>query len=83
MCSWRLNPFPISFCTLFISQIYVQTSLLNYNWNDENLAKFSDNETVELLLYGSLTFDSDQNHEISSSCVGFVLKSERFDGSLL
>ena len=50
---------------------------------DVNIAKFSDNEIVFLLLYGSPKFDTDQNHKISSSCIGFILKSERFDGSLL
>ena len=28
---WRLNLFPISFCTAIISQGYVQPSLVNYN----------------------------------------------------
>ena len=38
---------------------------------------------MELLLYGSPKFDSDQNHKILSSCIGFISKSERFDGSQL
>ena len=50
---------------------------------DANIAKFSDNEIVELLLYASPKFDSDQNHKIFSSCISFTLKSGRFDGSLL
>ena len=50
---------------------------------DVNIAKFSDNEIVDLLLYGSPKFDTDQNHKILSSCISFILKSERFDGSLL
>ena len=50
---------------------------------DANIAKFSDNEIVDLLLYGSPKFDTDQNHKILSSCISFILKSERFDGSLL
>ena len=48
-----------------------------------NIAKFSDNEITELLLCGDPKFDTDQNHKISSSCISFILKSERFDGSLL
>ena len=50
---------------------------------DANIAKFSDNEIVDLLLYGSPKFDTDQNHKILSSCISFILKSERFDGSIL
>ena len=50
---------------------------------DVNIAKFSDNEIVDLLLYGSPKFDTDQNHKILSSCISFILKSERSDGSLL
>ena len=50
---------------------------------DANIAKFSDNEIVDLLLYGSSEFDTDQNHKILSSCISFFFKSERFDGSLL
>ena len=43
---------------------------------------FSD-EIVDLHLYGSPKFDADQNHKILSSCISLILKSERFDGSLL
>ena len=50
---------------------------------DANIIKFSDNEIVELLLCGSPKFDTDQNHKILSVCISFILKSERFDGSLL
>ena len=49
---------------------------------DPNIAKFSDIEIVDLLLYGSPKFDTDQNHKILSSCISFILKSERFDDSL-
>ena len=50
---------------------------------DVNIAQFSDNEIVDLLLYSSPKFDKDQNHKILSSPISFILKSERFDGSLL
>ena len=51
---------------------------------DANIAyKFSDNEIVVLLLYGSPKFDTDQNQKILSSQISFILKSQRFDGSLL
>ena len=48
-----------------------------------NTVKLSDNEIVYLLLYGSPKFDADQNSKILSSCISFILKSERSDGSLL
>ena len=50
---------------------------------DANIVKLSDNKIVDLLLYGSSKFDTDQNHKILSFCINFILKSERFDGSLL
>ena len=50
---------------------------------DVNIEKFSDNEIVDSLPYGSPRFDTDQNHKILSSCISFILKSERLDGSLL
>ena len=42
---------------------------------DVNIPNFPDSETVELILYGSPKFDLNQNTKI--------LRSERFDGSLL
>ena len=36
---------------------------------DVNIVKFSDTEIVDLLLYGSPKFDTDQNHKIFSSCI--------------
>ena len=50
---------------------------------DAYITKFSDNEIVDLLLYGSPEFDTNQNYKILSSCISFILKSERFNGSLL
>ena len=50
---------------------------------DVNITKFSDNEIVDLLLYGSPKFETDQNHKILSSCISFILNSERFDSLLL
>ena len=48
-----------------------------------NTVKLSDNEIVHLVLYGSPKFDADQNPKILSSCISFISKSERSDGSLL
>ena len=38
---------------------------------------------MDLLLYGCPKFHTDPNHKILSSFIRFVLKSERFGGSLL
>ena len=50
---------------------------------DAYIPKFSDNKIVDLLLYDSPKFGTDQNYKIFSSCISFILKPERFDGSLL
>ena len=59
---WRLNPFPISFFTFIIWQTYVRPTLLHDLQSiDINILSFSDNELVDLLLYGSPKFNC--NHE--------------------
>ena len=49
---------------------------------DRNIPSFSDNELVDLLLYGSPNFNLNQNNKILSSSISFIIKSERFSGSL-
>ena len=43
----------------------------------------SENELVDLLLYGSPKFNSSRNNKILSSSISFIVKAERFSGSLL
>ena len=50
---------------------------------DENILNQSDNEMVELLLYGSNKFKFQQNCSILKSSIKFIIKSERFSGSLI
>ena len=50
---------------------------------DENMLDQSDNEIVELLLYGSKRFNFQQNCSLFESAIKFILKSKRFDGLLL
>ena len=45
---------------------------------DANIPSFSDNELVDLLLYGSSNFNLSQNNKILSSSISFIIKSERF-----
>ena len=78
---WKLNPFPISFFTAIISQTYV-TLFDDLQSVDRNIPSFSDNELVDLLLYGSPHFNLNQNNKILSSSISFIIKSERFSGSL-
>ena len=47
---------------------------------DENILNQSDNETAELLLYGSGKFKLEQNCSILRSAIKFIIKSERFSG---
>ena len=49
---------------------------------DRNIPSFSDNELVDLLLYGSPNFNLNRNNKILSSSISFITKSERFSGSL-
>ena len=50
---------------------------------DANIPSFSDNELMDLVLYGSLKFNSNQNNKILSSSISFIIKSEGFSDSLL
>ena len=50
---------------------------------DENILNQSDNETAELLLYGSGKFKLEQNCSILRSAIKFIIKSERFSGSIV
>ena len=68
----RLSLFPIFFCTVNELQSV-----------DENILNQSDNEMVELLLYGSNKFKFQQNCSILKSSIKFIIKSERFSGSLI
>ena len=50
---------------------------------DENILNQSDNEMVELLLYGSNKFKFQQNCSILKPSIKFIIESERFSGSLI
>ena len=53
-------------------------------WNHElNILNQSDNETMELLLYGSKKFDFQQNCNLLDPAIRFILKSRRFNGRML
>ena len=49
---------------------------------NRNIPSFSDNELVDLLLYVSPNFNLNRNNKILSSSISFIIKSERFSGSL-
>ena len=50
---------------------------------DENIFNQPDNEIAELLLYGSSKFKLEQNYSILRSSIKFIIKSERFSGSIV
>ena len=58
------------------------TLLDDLQWVDRNIPSFPDNKLVDLLLYGSPNFNLNQNNKILSSSISFIIKSERFSGSL-
>ena len=83
MCSLEIESLPHFFlyCHYFTS---IRLTLFSELQSvDADIVKFSDNEIADLLLYGSPKSDTDQNHKILSSCMSSILKSGRFDGSLL
>ena len=49
---------------------------------DRKITGFPDNELVDLLLYESPNFNLNQNNKILCSSICFIIKSERFSGSL-
>ena len=49
---------------------------------DRSIISFPDNELVDLILYGTPNFNLNQNNKILSSSISFIIKSERFSGSL-
>ena len=59
---WRLNAFPISFCTVIISQtcatLLGDLLLGDLQSVDTNIPSFSDSELVDLLFSGSPNFNS-------------------------
>ena len=50
---------------------------------DENILNQFDNEIAELLLYGSSKFKLEQNYGILRSFIKFIIKLERFSGSIV
>ena len=50
---------------------------------DENILNQSGNEIAELPLYGSNKFKLEQNYSILRSSIKFIIKSERFSGSIV
>ena len=61
----------------------IHSTLLNELQSiDINLLNQENDIVVEVLLYGSTKFDNNQNFRLLSS-IDYILKSERFSGSLL
>ena len=62
----------------------IRSTLLNELQSiDINLLNQEDDIVVEVLLYGSTKFNTNQNFRLLSSSTDYILKSERFSGSLL
>ena len=82
-CSWEIESFFHFFLHCHYFTNIPSTLFSELQPVDVKIAKFSDNEIVQLRLYGSPKFDSDQNRKLSSFCGSFILKSESFYVSLL
>ena len=84
-CSWSLQVESVSH--FFLHWHYftdIRKTLLNELQSvDENISNQSDNEMVELLLYGNNKFKFQQNCSILKCSITFIIKSERFSGSLI
>ena len=62
----------------------IRSTLLNELQSiDINLLNQEDDIGVEVLLYGSTEFNTNQNFRLLSSSIDYTLKLERFSGSLL
>ena len=78
--TWRLFPELFLQCRFFTN---ISPALLReLQLVDPNIEKSGDNEMVWLLLYDSPKLNSNQNLKTLSSCISFILKSERLDDSL-
>ena len=85
---------PLCSCSLEIeslSHLFLQchnftniraTLLVDLQSVDRSIISFPDNELVDLLLYGTPNFNLNQDNKILSSYISFIIKSERFSGSL-
>ena len=78
----------LSLFPIFFAVITSQTLFYELYTIDENILNQSDNETVDLLLYGSNKFKFHLDCSIYiyiyiSKSIKFMLKSERFIGSLI
>ena len=88
-----LNPF--CSCRLEVESVFhfflhchyylnIRSTLLNELQSiDINLSNQEDDIVVEVLLYGSTKFNTNQNFRLLSSPIDYTLKSERFSGPLL
>ena len=85
LCSCSLEVKSISNFSLhchYYSNIH--STLLNELQSiDINLLNQKDDIVVEVLLYGSTKFNNNQNFTLLSSSIDYILKSDRFSGSLL
>ena len=62
----------------------IRSTLLNELQSiDINLLNQDNDIVVEVLLYGSTKFDNNQNFRLLSFSIDYILKSDRFSGSLL
>ena len=62
----------------------IRSTLLNELQSiDINLLNQENDIVVEVLLYGSTKFDNNQNFRLLSFSIDYILKSDRFSGSLL
>ena len=79
-CSLEIESLSHSFCSHHFTNIR-STLLDDLQSVDINIPSFSENNLVDLLFYGSPTFNSNQNNKIQSS-ISFIINYERFSGSL-
>ena len=86
---------PLSLCSSVVKYVFnfflhshyyskICSTLLNYLQSiDVNFLNQEDDIVVEVLLYGSTKFNTNHNLRLLSSAMDYILKSERFSGSLL
>ena len=83
-CTCSLKPESISHTFLYCHNYFTLRAELMNNLKiiDENIPRLPENSFVQLLLFGNREYNLFHNCRILNASINFILKSERFKGSI-